>query len=137
MAAVHAVLEEVDAGEVPCIDVYNKADRLDADERQRLEQAADAGIVISALHGQGQQELLERLTERLGLDTSRVTLRLDPDSDAGRRGMAWVYRHGRVVRHTNRRGRACIEADVSRRLFAAFRKSMAGVSRHALSMGPA
>jgi GTP-binding protein HflX len=137
MAAVHAVLEEVEADEVPCIDVYNKADRLDADERQRLEQAEDAGVVISALHGQGLQELLGRLTERLGLDTSRVTLRLDPDSDAGRRGMAWVYRHGRVVSHTNRRGRACIEADVSRRLFAAFRKSMTGVSRHALNMGPA
>jgi hypothetical protein len=51
--------------------------------------------------------------------------------------MAWVYRHGRVVSHTNRRGRACIEADVSRLLFAAFCKSMSGVSRHALSTGPA
>jgi GTP-binding protein HflX len=137
MAAVHAVLEEVGADEVPCIDVYNKADKLDADERLSLEQAGHNGVVISALHGQGEQDVRDRLIERLGLDISRVTLRLDPDSDAGRRGMAWVYRHGRVVSHTNRLGRACIEADVSRRAFAAFRKSMAGVSRKAINMGTA
>jgi GTP-binding protein HflX len=135
MAAVHAVLEEVGAAEVPCIDVYNKADRLDDDERTRLEQAGGDAVVISALHAQGQQALLDLVTGRLGLDTSRVTLRLDPDTEAGRRGMAWVYRHGRVVSHTNRRGRAYIEAEVSRREFSAFRQLVAGVPRSALSMG--
>jgi GTP-binding protein HflX len=136
MAAVRAVLEEVGAAEVPCIDVYNKSDRLDVEERQRLEQSGTDALVISALHGQGQQDLLDRVTERLGLDTSRVVLRIDPDSEAGRRAMAWVYRHGQVVSHANRRGRAYIEADVARREFAAFCKSLSGVPRTAVSVGP-
>jgi hypothetical protein len=90
--------------------------------------------VISALRGQGRTELLERVVGTLGLGTSRVTLRCDPDSDAGRRGMTWVYRHGQVLRHVNRAGRAHIEADVPRREFAAFCKKMSDAPRTALSM---
>jgi hypothetical protein len=48
--------------------------------------------------------------------------------------MAWVYRHGRVVRHVNRAGRAHIEADVPRREFAAFRQRMSDAPRSALSL---
>lgn len=94
-------------------------------------------MVISALRAQGHDVLLERAVEVLGLGTSRVTVRCDPDSDAGRRGMAWVYRHGRVVRHVNRAGRAHIDAEVPRREFAAFCKRMAGAPRSALTMSSA
>ena len=136
-AAVRGVLKDVGADEVACIDVYNKADKLGAEERRRLSAASPEAVVISALKGQGRGDLLERIVGALGLDSSRVTLRCDPDSDAGRRGMTWVYRHGRVVRHVNRGGRAHIEAEVPRREFAAFCKRMADAPRAALSMSSA
>lgn len=137
MAAVHAVLEEVGADEVRCIDVYNKADKLGAEECDRLAGAGGDVVVVSGLHGHGQRDLLDRVMTILGLDTSRVTLRCDPQSEPGRRGMAWIYRNGRVVSHTNRRGRAQIEAEVPRRELAAFRKIMSGVPAAALRMSPA
>jgi len=136
-AAVRGVLKDVGADEVACIDVYNKGDKLGAEERRRLSAASPEAVVISALKGQGRSDLLERIVGTLGLDSSRVTLRCDPDSDEGRRGMAWVYRHGRVVRHVNRGGRAHIEAEVPRREFAAFCKRMADAPRAALSMSSA
>jgi GTP-binding protein HflX len=134
VAAVRTVLNDVGANEVPCIEVYNKADKLGAEERRRLAAASPDAAVISALRGQGRTALLERVVGTLGLGTSRVTLRCDPDSEAGRRGMTWVDRHGRVVRHVNRAGRAHIDADVPRREFAAFCKKMSDAPRTALSM---
>jgi len=134
VAAVRTVLKDVGAEEVPCVEVYNKADKLGAEERRRLAAASPDAAVISALRGQGRTELLERVVGTLGLGTSRVTLRCDPDSEAGRRGMTWVYRHGHVVRHVNRAGRAHIDADVPRREFAAFCKKMSDAPRTALSM---
>jgi len=137
VAAVRTVLKEVGADDVPYIDVFNKADKLGAEERRRLAAASPDAAVTSALRGQGRSELLERVVGVLGLDTSRVTLRCDPDSEAGRRGMTWVYRHGRVVRHVNRAGRAHIEADVPRREFAAFCRRMSDAPRTSLSMSSA
>jgi GTP-binding protein HflX len=137
VAAVRTVLKEVGADDVPCIDVFNKADKLGADERRRLAAVRPDAAVTSALRGQGRSELLERVVGALGLDTSRVTLRCDPDSEAGRRGMTWVYRHGRVLRHMNRGGRAHIEADVPRREFAAFCRKMSDAPRTSLSMSSA
>ena len=137
IAAVRSVLKEVGADAVPMIDVYNKADKLGIEERRRLAAASPEAAVVSALRGQGRSELLDRVVGTLGLGTSRVTLRCDPESDAGRRGMTWVYRHGRVLRHVNRAGRAHIEADVPRREFAAFCKKMSDAPRAALSMSPA
>jgi len=131
------VLKEVGADDVPCVDVFNKADKLGAEERRRLAAASPDAAVISALRGQGRSGLLERVVGTLGLDTSRVTLRCDPGSEAGRRGMTWVYRHGRVVRHVNRAGRAHIEADVPRREFAAFCRRMSDAPRTSLSMSSA
>jgi GTP-binding protein HflX len=137
VAAVRTVLKDVGAEGVLCIDVYNKADKLGAEERRRLAAFADGAAVISALRGQGRDELLARVVGTLGLDTSRVTFRCNPESDAGRRGMSWVYRHGRVVRHVNRAGRAHIEADVPRREFAAFCRRMSDAPRTALAMSSA
>ena len=134
VAAVRTVLKEVGAGDVPCIEVYNKVDKLGIEERRRLAASCPDAAVVSALRGYGRRDLLERVVATLGLDTSRVTLRCDPESEAGRRGMAWIYRHGRVLRHVNRGGRAHIEAEVPRREFAAFRKRMSGAPLAALSL---
>ena len=51
MTAVRQVLEEVDAVDVPLVDVYNKCDELTPDERRRLEEYDAAALCISALSG--------------------------------------------------------------------------------------
>ncbi len=77
--AVRAVLEEVDALDVPLVDVYNKSDQLTEDERRRLAGMDPAAVGISALTGEGVDELIETVASRLALDVRRVTLTFNPD----------------------------------------------------------
>jgi len=116
ISAVRQVLDEVDAADVPLIEIYNKCDALTPDERRRLQDLDQSALCISALDGQGIDELVETITSRLALDVRRVTLAFNPDDPADRERMAWVYRHGRVVLHETRDGRTSIVADVPRRL---------------------
>jgi len=116
MTAVNQVLTEVGAVDVPLLEVYNKCDALTADERRRLQERDPSALCISALKGQGVDELVETMTSRLALDVRRVTLTFDPDSAADRERIARVYRHARVVLHEARDGRVSIVADVPRRL---------------------
>jgi GTP-binding protein HflX len=116
MAAVHQVLEEVGATEVPMLEVYNKCDGLTPDERRRLQELDPAALTISALRRDGIDELIETIASRLALDVRRVTLSFDPDLPADRERIARVYRHGRVLEHETRDGRESIVADIPRRL---------------------
>jgi len=118
MTAVRQVLEEVGALEVPLLEVYNKCDALTADERRRLQDQDPSALCISALTGQGMDELLETITSRLALDVVRVTLTFDPGSAGDRERIARVYRHARVVLHETRDEQVSIVADVPRRLLA-------------------
>jgi GTPase len=118
MQAVQSVLDEVGAVDVPMLEVYNKCDALTEDERRRLHDLDPAALCISALHRHGIDELVETVTSRLALDVRRVTLTFDPDDETDRELIARVYRHGRVVEHETRDGRASIVADVPRRLLA-------------------
>jgi GTP-binding protein HflX len=116
VAAVNQVLAEVGASDVPLLEVCNKCDALTADERRRLQERDPSTLCISALRGEGIDELVETVTSRLALDVRRVTLDFDPDSDADRDRVARLYRHARVVEHEARDGRVTIVADVPRRL---------------------
>jgi len=116
MNAVRQVLEEVGALDVPMLEVYNKCDALTPDERRRLQDQDPSALCISALTGQGMDELLETITSRLALDVVRVTLTFDPDSAGDRERIARVYRHARVVLHETRDDQVSIVADVPRRL---------------------
>jgi len=116
--AVHQVLEEVGARDVPMIDVYNKADQLIPEERRRLQIAEPASLTVSALNGEGIDELVETMTSRLALDTQRVVLTFDADSEAA--ALSALHRHARVLEHENRDGRVTIVADVPRRLLPRF-----------------
>jgi GTP-binding protein HflX len=116
MNAVRQVLDEVGASDVALVEVYNKCDALTPDERRRLQELDPSALSISALTGQGIDELVETITSRLALDVRRVTLTFNPDEPADRERIAYVYRHGRVVSHETRDGRATIVADIPRRL---------------------
>ena len=116
IGAVHQVLEEVGANDVPALEVYNKCDAITADERRRLQERDPATLCISALQRDGIGELIDTIASRLALDVCRVTLTFDPDEPADRERIARIYRHGRVLEHEARDGRISIVADVPRRL---------------------
>jgi GTPase len=61
LRAVDAVLEEIGAGEGPRLLVLNKADLLDADERREALLRHPGAVLVSALGGEGIEELRERV----------------------------------------------------------------------------
>jgi GTPase len=113
--AVRRVLEEVGATDVPRLDVYNKVDAITSDERRRLREADPAAALISARTGEGVPELLQMIAARLALDTRRVTISFDSDSEFDRQQISRLYRVARVISHVATDGKVVIEADVPRR----------------------
>jgi GTP-binding protein HflX len=116
MTAVRRVLEEVGASAVPAIEVYNKVDALDAEDRRRLAEAEPDAVLISAATGDGVDVLLQAIVGRLELDTRRVTLTFDARAGETPRRVSQVYQVARVLRHETRDGVVAIEADVPRRV---------------------
>jgi len=120
MSAVRTVLAEVGADRVPSIDVFNKCDRLDAAERQRLRALYPASLCVSALTGDGRDDVIAAMESRLALDTTRVTLEFDSANERDRQTIAQVYRLGRIIRHVTSDGHISIEAELPRRLLDRF-----------------
>jgi GTP-binding protein HflX len=115
VAAVHRVLEEVNAAAVPRIDVYNKVDAIGADASRRLQEAHPAASLVSARTGDGVADLMRMVAARLALDTRRVTIAFDNTSEFDRQQVSRLYRMARVISHVSTNGRVVIEADVPRR----------------------
>src|SRR5688500_2839289 len=99
MAAVRRVLEEVGARDVPMVEIYNKIDRLGAEERRRIQAADPGAVLISARDGTGVDDLLQVLASRLALDTRRITIAFDSEKEFDRQQIARLYRVARVVSH--------------------------------------
>ncbi len=66
MQAVDAVLGEIGAGSIPTLLVLNKVDELDVLARRRLANRFADGVQVSALTGEGLDELRSRVAERFG-----------------------------------------------------------------------
>ncbi len=66
MQAVDAVLGEIGAGAIPTLLVLNKVDELDVLARRRLANRFADGVQVSALTGEGLDELRSRVAERFG-----------------------------------------------------------------------
>jgi GTPase len=122
IAAVRAVLDEVGATRVPVLDVFNKTDRLDPAERQRLSAIHPGALCVSALTGEGRDELIAAMESRLALDTARVTFEFDAQDDSNRDEISQLYRLGRILRHAASDGHVTIEAEIPRRLLVRFRR---------------
>ena len=117
VAAVRRTLEEVGAGDVVSMDVYNKCDLLDPGEVQQLQRREPDALCISAATGLGRAELIDAITARLALDVRRIVVKLDLSLDADCQRLAQIYRFGRVDQHAEHDGHVWIEADVPRRLW--------------------
>jgi GTP-binding protein HflX len=96
MDAVREVLEEIGAGEVPELVVFNKADR--TGDAKRLADNAPGSVLISALTGEGIGTLLETLGDRLRAMLDVVELVVPYE-----RGdvLAAVHREGEVLMETH------------------------------------
>ena len=128
MAAVRAVLSEVGADTVPVLDVFNKCDRLDEGERERLRAVAHGALCVSAITGDGRDDLIAAMEARLALDTTRVTLTFDSQSEEARSRVAQLYRLARIIQHVTTDGRISIDAEVPRRVLARFSDAAASHS---------
>lgn len=82
---------------IPILEVWNKLDLVQGEEREDLLAAAEGRedvSIISALSGDGVEQLLEHVGAMLTSKASELTLNV-PASD-GRR-IAWLYAHGEVL----------------------------------------
>jgi GTP-binding protein HflX len=82
------------------IDIWNKIDLLDEHERARCRNLAErrgaeqAPVLVSALTGEGLDQLAAEIERRLA--QRRTTLRLVLDAADGA-GLSWLYRHTEVI----------------------------------------
>jgi len=83
MQAVDAVLEEIGAGEKPRLLVLNKADLLDEEERHEVRLWHADAVLVSAVQGEGLDELRERIELAFAETLTEVEL-LIPYSEGGR-----------------------------------------------------
>ena len=95
----------------PFIEVLNKIDLLDEESRGvllRKNANSNGPIAISAITGEGTDALLARIESALTGANIAFRLSLSPDDGEG---LAWVYRHGRVLQR--RDGARAISLTVS------------------------
>ena len=122
IAAVASVLSEVGADRVPSVEIFNKCDRLDEGERARLNSLHPGALCVSALTGQGRDDVVAAMETRLGLDTATVVFEFNLNDAGDREQIAELYRVARVKRHVATEDRVTVEADLPRRLADRFHK---------------
>jgi GTP-binding protein HflX len=98
------------------IEVWNKIDRLDAAERERLANLAERQpkerrpMLVSAVSGEGIDALIAAIEARIA--QSRVTLTVDLDGGDGA-GLSWLHRHAEVLeKATTDEGRTIVRVRV-------------------------
>jgi len=123
IAAVNAVLAEVGATRVPSVDIFNKSDQLSDAERTRLAALYPGALCVSALTGEGRDEVIAAMETRLALDTVMVTFEFDPQDERDREHISQLYRFGRILRHVASDGSITVEAELPKRLLDRFQRS--------------
>lgn len=80
IAVVNQVLEEIGAGDIPQIEVFNKADLLSAPSGRVQREDAAPRVYLSARTGDGVPELIGALAQVLGVPSEPQRLELGPES---------------------------------------------------------
>ncbi|QIW15117.1 GTPase HflX [Pasteurellaceae bacterium RH1A] len=112
--AVNAVLEEIEALDLPTLLVYNKVDKLEgiAPHIERREDGTPIAVYLSAQTGQGLDLLLEAMRERLKNELVQESLLLPATSGAL---YAKFYKEGCIrAEHFNEFGDRLIEVEVDK-----------------------
>jgi GTP-binding protein HflX len=88
----------IEPGQGQMIEVWNKIDRVDADERARLRNAAERAsapaVPVSALTGEGFERLTTEIESRIAATRTVLDLVLDGFDGAG---ISWLYRNTEVL----------------------------------------
>jgi GTPase len=93
-------VEDSAAGKRTIVEVWNKVDRLDHAERDRLRNVAERRpaaarpILVSAATGEGMDVLAAAIETRLAAGRVLIELELDPADGAG---ISWLHRHTEVI----------------------------------------
>ena len=88
---------ETGESEIPILEVWNKLDLVDDEDREDLISAAQSRedvVLVSALSGHGVEELLTQVGAMLTSQASEIRVKI-PASDGKR--IAWLYAHGDVL----------------------------------------
>jgi GTP-binding protein HflX len=118
----------IDSTDSRLIEVWNKIDRLGADDRARLMNLAERQklerrpVVVSALTGEGIDQLVRLIQGHLDEKHLMLSLLLDPTDGAG---LSWLYRHSEVLsKEMNSEGQLAVtvkadpmNADIVRRKY--------------------
>ncbi|MEP9353404.1 GTPase HflX [Xanthobacter sp. KR7-65] len=110
-ADVADVLEDLGVDPQPggrVVEVWNKIDRLSAEAHEQVENqtrraGAGAPVAVSALTGEGTDDLLGVMERRI--TAGRVTVCVTLAAEDGE-GLGWLYRHGEVLDRTTDEGGA-------------------------------
>jgi len=98
---VEKILESLGISEnTPQLEVWNKVDLIDVDDRDALEKIAERNdhiLTISAMTGQGLGELVSRVSTHLTRDTIEDDIHLPYEEGRAR---AWLFEQGVVKRET-------------------------------------
>ena len=96
-ADVETVLREIGVTDTtPRFEAWNKIDLLEGDDRtDAVNEAAhrDAVVAISAISGEGADELIRKVAAKLTAAHRRYSITLDASDGAG---AAWLHQHGDV-----------------------------------------
>jgi len=122
-ADVETVLEEIGLTDTtPRLEAWNKLDLIDAADRGALiadAERRDDVVVISALTGQGVDDLIAQASARLTVGHRRYVVTLDPADGAG---AAWLHQHGEVLSQHVEDERARYEVRMAERDFERFQQ---------------
>lgn len=98
---VRRVLVEIGLGETEAgrvVEVWNKADLIGPEERERLERLAERGearpVLVSALTGEGMDGLLRTIEQHVARGRPTFALHLDAADGAG---LNWLYENAEVL----------------------------------------
>ena len=123
IAAVHDVLEQIGARQVPELLVLNKTDVADPSTVARLHNLHPEAIPVSALKGAGIDLLVEALSERLVSDVALVRLEIPYSrSDI----VAAAHREGEVVAEKHEETGSVLEVRLSRARMPLFEQFVTG-----------
>jgi GTP-binding protein HflX len=126
--AVHETLEVIEADQIPIVTALNKIDRLtDPEGARRNLEAFQNSFAISALTGEGINELLETIRQRLFEAFEPITV-IIPYQDGGL--ISLFHEHGRVDRVEHGRKGVLMEGRVPVRLVARFAPFLSSNDKH-------
>ncbi len=96
LADLEVVDRETGVGDIPILEVWNKADLLDEERLDELREAAEGheAVLLSAVSGTGMNDFSDVIADILTSKAKEITVTI-PVSD-GRR-IAWLHAHGDVL----------------------------------------